>query len=91
MQRRVEQADGDRQPLHLAEEAEEVPLLHRQDLGQSALAAFEVFGEDHLAHRHDPLPFEEHVLGAAQADPLGAELAGDLGESWGVSALVRTP
>ncbi len=30
---------------------------------------------DHLAHRDDPLGLEEHVLGPAQADALGAELA----------------
>ena len=40
---------------------------------------FHVLGQDHLAHRSDPVGLEEHVLGAAQADPFGAELAGDLG------------
>ena len=34
-----------------------------------------VGGEDHLAHREDALVVEEHVLGAAQADALGAEAA----------------
>ena len=34
-----------------------------------------VVGEDHLLHDRQPLLAEEHVLGAAEADPLGAELA----------------
>jgi hypothetical protein len=46
-------------------------------------------GQDHLAHRVEPLLAEEHVLGAAQADALGAELARP-GGVLGVSALVRT-
>ena len=32
-------------------------------------------GHDHLPHRADALGIEEHVLGAAEADALGAELA----------------
>ena len=32
-------------------------------------------GHDHLAHDRQPLLGQEHVLGAAEADPLGAELA----------------
>ena len=32
-------------------------------------------GEDHLLHDRQPLLAEEHVLGAAEADALGAELA----------------
>ena len=33
-------------------------------------------GQDHLAHHRQAVGGEEHVLGAAQADALGAELAG---------------
>ena len=33
-------------------------------------------GEDHAPHDRQPVLAEEHVLGAAQADALGAELAG---------------
>ena len=33
-------------------------------------------GEDHPAHDRQAVLAEEHVLGAAQADALGAELAG---------------
>ena len=34
-----------------------------------------VLGQDHLLHDRQPLVAEEHVLGAAEADALGAELA----------------
>ena len=37
-----------------------------------------VVGEDHLAHRLDAVLVEEHVLGAAEADALGAETHGGL-------------
>ncbi len=84
MQRRIEEADGDRKPLHFPEEADEIAFLHGQNLGQGALAPFEIVGEDHLAHRHDAVGIEEHMLGAAEADALGAELASDLGILRGV-------
>ena len=46
-------------------------------LASGLLAALLVVGEDHLPHGDDPLVLaEEHVLGAAQADAFGAELAG---------------
>ena len=44
-----------------------------QQLGQRLLARRPVVGEDHLAHGGDALVLEEHVLGAAEADALGAE------------------
>ncbi len=75
VQRRVEQPDGDRIALHRAEDRLEVGPLHRQQLGQRALAPGLVGRDDHLAHRREPLPVEEHVLGAAEADPLRAEVA----------------
>ena len=34
-----------------------------------------VAGEDHVAHDREPLLGHEHVLGPAEADALGAELA----------------
>jgi hypothetical protein len=46
-------------------------------------------GQDHLTHGVDAVVLEEHVLGAAQADALGTELAARFA-SPGVSALVRT-
>jgi hypothetical protein len=84
VQRRVEQADGDRQAFHDREQLDEVGLLEGRDLGQGRAAAGLVVGQDHLAHGGDPGVVEEHVLGAAQADALGAELAGGLGVQRGL-------
>jgi hypothetical protein len=48
-----------------------------------------VLGQDHFAHRVDPVAFEKHVFGAAKTDPLRAESDG-VATCSGVSALVRT-
>ena len=79
VQRRIEQADRDRQAAHDREQLDEVLALHRQQLGQRRAAARLVVGEDHLAHRDDAVALEEHVLGAAQADAFRAEIARGLG------------
>ena len=42
-------------------------------LASAARRALLVFGQDHLAHRADAVLVEEHVLGAAEPDALGAE------------------
>ena len=47
-------------------------------------------GEDHAAHDRQAVLAEEHVLGAAQADALGAEAARALAASGPLSALART-
>ena len=47
--------------------------LQRQQLGQRGAPRLDRLGEDHLAHRLDLALAEEHVLGAAQPDALGAE------------------
>ncbi len=44
-----------------------------RSLSSAARRAAVVAGEDHLAHRDDAVLLEEHVLGAAKADALGAE------------------
>ena len=44
-------------------------------LASARAAAGLVVGADHLAHGEDAALLEEHVLGAAQADALGAEVA----------------
>ena len=75
MQRRIEQADRHRQPGHDLEQLLEIGALHRQDLGERGAAPRLVVGEDHLAHGENALGVEEHVLGAAEADPLRAEVA----------------
>ena len=44
-------------------------------LASAARRPFSLVGQDHLAHRDDAVGIEEHVLGAAEADALGAEFA----------------
>ena len=73
VQRRVEQAHGDRQAGHDGEQFNEIGLLERRDLRQRQTAAGLVIGQDHLAHGGDAGVVEEHVLGPAQADTLGPE------------------
>ena len=60
-------------PLHDLEQLDEIGALHRQELGERRAAALLVVGQDHLAHRADAVLVEEHVLGAAEPDALGAE------------------
>ncbi|HTG49727.1 MAG TPA: PEP-utilizing enzyme, partial [Gemmatimonadales bacterium] len=79
VQRRVQQPDGDRKALHRAEDGLEVRALHRQEVGERALAADGVRGDDHLPHCGEPVTVEEHVLGAAEPDPFGAEVAAAVG------------
>ena len=62
-------------PGHDLEQLLEIGALHRQDLGERRASAGLVLGEDHLAHGEDALVVEEHVLGAAKPDALGAEFA----------------
>ena len=73
VQRRIEQADGHRQPRHDLEQLDEILALRRQQLGERRAAPFRILGEDHLAHGEDALLLEEHVLGAAEPDAFGAE------------------
>ena len=72
----------------MREQLAEILALERQQLGQRRAPAALVARHDHLAHRADALGIEEHVLGAAQADALGAELARGLGvqRGFGVGA-----
>ena len=76
VQRRIEGADRHRTLAHHAEDADEVVALHRQELGERLLAVGDGVREDHLAHRRDAVAAEEHVLRAAEADALRAELDG---------------
>ena len=63
-------------PAKRAEDAFEIALLQRQQFGERFFAAFHVVGQNHLAHGDDAVAFEEHVLGAAEADAFGAESDG---------------
>ena len=78
VERRVEQTDVHRHAVHAFQDAIEVLLLIGQQLGEGFLAAFLAVGEDHLTHGLDLLVLEEHVLGTAQADTHGTEVAGHL-------------
>ena len=89
VERRVEQPDRHRQPRHRLEDPLEVGLLERQEPVERGAAPGVVVREDHLLHDRQPLLAEEHVLGPAEADPLGAELA-RLRGVLGVSAFART-
>ena len=44
-------------------------------MASAALRSSSDLGHDHLAHRVDPVALEEHMLGAAQPNAFGAELA----------------
>src|SRR6185369_15047672 len=88
VQWRVEEPDGYGQSLHLPEDAEEIPFLHRQDLGKSLQSSFQVFRQDHFAYGSDPVRIEEHMFGTAEADAFGAEFTGDPGIVRGVG--IRT-
>ena len=79
VQRRIEQADGDRQRLHGLEQAGKVGALHGQQLLEGVAAVLLVVGQDHGAHVLDAVFGKEHVLGAAEADAFGAEQASLLG------------
>ena len=88
VQRRVEQADGDGQAVHRLEDALEVGALQLLELGERLVFLDRAVGEDEPLHERQAVA-EEHVLGAAEADALGAELARTCA-SCGRSALVRT-
>lgn len=74
VQRGIEIADGHRAGAHDAVHGLKVALLERLDLRQCDLALLDGAGADHLADGLDAVLGEEHMLGAAQADALGAEV-----------------
>ena len=75
VQRRVQEPHRHRKTAHGAEDADEVLALEReQDVVRGLLLGLGL-REDHLLHGLDALRAQEHVLGAAQTDALGAALA----------------
>ena len=74
MQRRIEETDRDRAAFHRLVDLLKVLLLDGQDLVQSGFALLGRVGADHLAECGDAVRLKEHVLGAAQADALRAQL-----------------
>ena len=89
MQWRIEQADRYRQACHDVEQLDEVLTLHWQYFGERGTPAGLVRGHDHLAHGHDPIRLEEHMLRAAEANPFCPNWRACTA-SFGVSALART-
>ncbi len=90
VQRRIKQANGHRQALHDLEKAQEVTLLHRQNLIQGTFTTFQVGREDHLTHCGDTVTFEEHMLCPAETDPFGTEVTGHLGIVRGIGVGANT-
>ena len=76
MQRPVEQADRHRQAGHHLEDPFEIGLLDRQQPVECSTTSVLVCRQDHLPHQAEPVGVREHVLGPAEPDSLGAELAG---------------
>ena len=74
VERGVQETDGHGAALQGLVHGLEVALLHGLQLGQSLLALFHGVGADHLPDGGDAVLLKEHVLGAAQADALRAEL-----------------
>ena len=82
VQRRIEQADRDRQAVHRFQRGLDALLDEREQFGQRRLPLVDRLAQDHLPQQEQRLVGAravEHVLGAEQADALGAELAGHLG------------
>ena len=80
VQRRVEQPDGDGQAVHRLEDLEEVGLLRDRAAARGRPPPPRGCRARIMRpHDRQAVLGEEHVLGAAQADALGAEVAGDGG------------
>ena len=73
VQRRIEKTNRCRQSIERLENAGEIFPLIRKQFGQRLDARRLVLGQDHFAHRVDPIALEKHVLGATKTDPFGAK------------------
>ena len=76
VQWRVEEPDGDRQAVHRREDRGEVGLLHDVELVQDVALVGRVVAEDQPSDQPKAMLGEEHVLGSAEPDALGAEVSG---------------
>ena len=84
VQRRVEQAHRHGQAVHGREDGLEVLLLDQAQLLEGVGLLLGRLSQDHAAHDGEAVLAQEHVLGAAQSDALGPELAGVGGVVTGV-------
>src|SRR5438270_7647313 len=73
MQWRIERTDSYRESIHRPENADKIRTLHGQQFLERGTAIFLVARQNHGPHVLDPVFAKKHVLGAAQADSLGAE------------------
>ena len=78
VQRRIERADHHREAVHGFEQAGEIGALHGQQLQQRFAPRLLIARQNHGLHVRNAVLGEEHVLGAAQADALGAEFRAGL-------------
>ena len=86
VQRRVEQPHRHRQAVHRGQDGDEVLALDQAQLLERVGLLGGRLGQDHASHDGQPVLAQEHVLGAAQADALRAEVRA-LAASSPVSAL----
>src|SRR6185437_73171 len=90
MERRINQADRDRQAVHRLEQAGEIAALEWQKLIERRAARLRGIGENHFLNRLLALSaffgmleiLEEHVLGAAKTDALRAHGASKASIVW---------
>ena len=79
MERRIQQANGNRKPLHDAEQVNKVLTLIGQKFCQCGTTALLCFGQDHLAHRDNTFRIKEHVFGPAKANAFCPETTRSFG------------
>src|SRR5437016_6013261 len=85
VQRRIEEANRRREAPQFLEDADEVCLLVREQFGQRRLPIFGLVRQNHLSHGVNAITLKEHVLGAGQTNPGGAESHRIGGLLWSVS------
>ena len=78
MERRVKVSNDNWSSINFVKDFLEVFLLKWLKLGKSDISSILILGNNHLSKMLDSLLFEEHVLGSAKSDTLGAIFKGDL-------------
>ncbi len=71
---RIEEPDGHRQAVHGVDDRREVGLLDHVEFVQDLAFVGRVVAEDQSADQSEPMLGQEHVLGSAQPDAVGAEV-----------------
>ena len=68
MERRIEETDCCGIAFQRFEDAYKIVALIRKEFRERGFPVIDVVGQNHLAHGVDAIAFEEHVLGAGEAD-----------------------